>query len=374
LISLIILLKDVPNYFFGFIIPAIVLINPAYSFFFILALIIFYSYKIVTSKKDILLIIREISKITLISLIFLSIYGFSVILIYEGNLISIFNSFLQQLKIESISISLTPIEFEGINLFNLLLGAFYLITFLLLPIVGIFLKTGTRNDNSKKDFYLFIKLGVVLTFIIVFILPHFIKTGFFVTYYTRILEAFLPCIILLSGISLKRLKLISDDLWQKIKISNIKIRNWNKNHDSFSKILNLPSLMIFSIILLSILNHIYVRENLNPNYRYDDTLMTCIFYIEDNIGASSNIGVNAFHETHSPIGLLFNYNLFNFSGDFNLTISEFTNFTQTNGLEYFVIKLSNYNEAFISDFYNLTLYDKLVGGTNNLEHFLYRIL
>ncbi|MBY8981117.1 MAG: hypothetical protein KGD72_12055, partial [Candidatus Lokiarchaeota archaeon] len=75
-----------------------------------------------------------------------------------------------------------------------------------------------------------------------------------------------------------------------------------------------------------------------------------------------------------PIGLLLNYDLNTFSGDFNLTISEFTNFTQTNGLEYFVIKLSNYNDVFISEFYNLTLYDKLVGGTNNLEHFLYRIL
>ena len=132
--------------------------------------------------------------------------------------------------------------------------------------------------------------------------------------------------------------------------------------------------MIFSIILLSILNHIYVRENLGLDYRYDDSLITCIFYIENNIGVGSNIGVNDFHETHSPIGLLYNYNLYNFSGDSNLTISEFTNFTQANGLEYFVIKLSHYNDVFISAFYNLTLYDKLVGGANNFEHILYRIL
>ena len=374
LISLFILLTEVPNYIFGFVLSAVLLFNPAYSFFFILALIVFYSYKILTSKKDKLLIFREISKIVLISLIFLSIYGFSVIIIYEGNLISISNSFLKQLEIESISIYFTPIDIEGINIFNLFLGVFYFITFIILPIVGIFIKTGNRKDSGKKDFYLFLKIGVVLTIIIVFILPNFIKIGFFETYYTRILEAFLPCIILLSGLSLKRLKLNSDNLWQRITISKVKIRKWNKKHDLFSKILNLPSLVIFSIILLSILNHIYVRENLELDYRYDDSLMSCIFYIEYNIGAGSNIGVNAFHETHSPIGLLLNYDLNTFSGDFNLTISEFTNFTQTNGLEYFVIKLSNYNDVFISEFYNLTLYDKLVGGTNNLEHFLYRIL
>jgi len=374
LISLIILLTEIPNYFFGFILPAVHLFNPAYSFFFLLALIIFYSYKILTSKKERLLIFREISKIALISLIFLSIYGFSVILIYESNLISIFNSFLQQLKIESISISLTPIDIEGINIFNLFWGAFYFITFLLLPILGIFIKKGIKKESDKKDFFLFIKIGVVLTFIIVYILPHFIKISFFEIYYSRILEAFLPCIILLSGISLKKLKLKSDDLWQKIKISNTKIRSWNKKHDSFSKILNLPSLMIFSIILLSILNHIYVRENLRPNYLYDDSLITCIFYIEYNIEAGSNIGINAFRETHSPIGLLFNYNLFNYSDDFNMTSSKFTNFTQTSNLEYFIMKLSNYNADFTTHIGNSSLYERLAGGTDNSEFYLYRIL
>ena len=245
---------------------------------------------------------------------------------------------------------------------------------MVLPIVGIFIKIGTKKDNTENDFYLFIKIGVVLTFLIFYILPFFIKINFFEVYYTRILETFLPCIILLSGLSLKWLKSKSDNLWMKLKISNIKIQKWNKEHDFFSKILNLPSFMIFSIITLSIFNHLYVRANLKLDYRYDDSLLKCIFYIESNIGAGSNIGVNAFHETHSPIGLLLNYNIFTFSEDFNLTIADFTNFTQTPDIEYFVIKISNYNDAFISAFFNLTLYDKLWGGTNNSEYFLYRIL
>jgi len=297
-----------------------------------------------------------------------------VVLIYQGNLISVINYFFQYTKIESISISLKPIDIEVINIYNLILGVFYLITFLILPIAGIFIKTGSRKDNSKKDFYLFIKIGVALTFIIVFILPHFIKTGFFDMYYTRILEVFLPCLILLAGISLKKLKLFSDNLWQKIKLSNIKIQSWAKKDNFFSKNLNLPSLMVISIILLSLLNHIYVRDNLEMYYRFDDSITTCIFYVEDKVEVGSNIGFNGFHETYSPIGLLFNYNMFNYSGDFNLTVLEFTSFTETSNLEYFIVKLSNYNADFTTHIGNISLYERLAGGTDNSEYQLYRIL
>lgn len=374
LISLTIFLTEIPNYFLGFMLPAIFLFNPIYFLFFIFALIIFYSYKIISAQKDKLVMFREIIKIGIISLIFLSIYGLSVILIYRGNLISIINYFFQYTKIELSFISFSPITIEVINIFNMILGVFYFITFLILPIVGIFVKTRTLNDNTKKDFYLFIKIGVVLTFLTIFIFPLFIKTGFFEMYYTRILEIFLPCVILLSGISLKRLKFFSDNLWQKIKLSNGKIQNWAKRDNFLSKNLNLPSLVVILIILLPILSHIYVRDNLEMYYRFDDSITTCIFYVENNVEVGSNIGVNGFHETHSPIGLLFNYNLFNYSGDFDLTISEFTNFTQTSNLEYFIMKLSNYNADFITQIGNISLYERLAGGTGNLEFHLYRIL
>ena len=377
LISLLIFLTDIPNYFLGFMIPVIFLFNPAYLFFFMLALVIFYSYKILTAQKDKLVIFKEFIKIGLISLMFLSVYGFSVILIYQGNLLSVINYFFQYTKIESVFISFEPISGEvigGLEIFNLILGVFYFITFLILPIVGIFIKTGKKKEDGTKDFYLFIKIGVALTFIIIFILPHFIKTGFFEIYYTRILEIFFPCLILLSGISLKRLKFFSDNLWQKIKLSNVKIQKWAKKDNFFSKNLNLPSLVIFFIILLPILNHIYVRDNLEMHYLFDDSIITCIFYIENSIEVDSNIGVNGFHETHSPIGLLLNYNLSTYSVDFNLTISEFTNFTQTNNLEYFIMKLSNYNIAFTTQIGNISLYERLAGGTDNSEFQLYRIL
>jgi len=374
LISLIIFLTDIPNYFLGFMIPAIFLLNPAYLFFFILTLIIFYSYKIITTQKDKLVIFREIIKIGIISLMFLSIYGFSVILIYDGKLISVINFFFQYIKIESLFISFSPINIEGINIFNLILGVFYFITFLILPILGIFIETGNRKDNGKKDFYLFIKISALLTYLIFFIFPIFIKTGFFQKYSSRILEAFLPCLILLSGISLKRLKSFSDNLWQKIKLSNVKIQSWAKKDNFFSKNLNLPSLVVFSIILLSFLNHIYVRDNLEMYYRFDDSITTCIFYVENNVEVDSNIGVNGFHETHSPIGLLFNYNLFNYPGDFNITILEFTNSTQTSNLEYFIMKLSNYNADFTTHIGDSSLYERLAGGTDNSEFLLYRIL
>ncbi|MHA1107018.1 MAG: hypothetical protein ACTSPN_15090, partial [Promethearchaeota archaeon] len=96
--------------------------------------------------------------------------------------------------------------------------------------------------------------------------------------------------------------------------------------------------------------------------------------VENNIEVGSNIGFNGFHETHSPIGLLFNYNLFNYSADFNLTILEFTSFTQTSNLEYFIMKLSNYNTDFTTQIGNSSLYERLVGGIDNSEFQLYRIL
>ena len=184
----------------------------------------------------------------------------------------------------------------------------------------------------------------------------------------------MPCVILLSGISLKRLKFFSDSLWEKLKSSNSKIQKWVKRDNFFSKKLNLPSLVIFSIILLPILNHVYVRDNLDLYYRFDDSITTCIFYIENNIEVGSKIGANGFHETHSPIGLLFNYNLFDYSGDFDLTISEFTNFTQTSNLEYFIMKLSSYNAGFTTQIGNISLYERLAGGTDNSDFHLYRIL
>ena len=374
LISLIIFLTEVPNYFLGFIIPIIFLFNPTYLFFFILALIIFFSYKILLSQKDRKMIFKEFIKITIIALSFLSIYGLSIILIYEGNLISRINSFLQSFSIKSISISLTPIVIEEIDILYLLLGTIYFIIFMFLPIWGVFIKTYTIENNDKKDFYLFVKISVICVFVVVYILPIFIKISFFETYYTRILEAFLPCIILLSGISLKKLQFFSENLWNRIKLSRVKIRKWSEKDNFFSKLLSLPNLVIFSIILLSFLNHIYVRENLEWDYRYDDSIITCIFYIENNIEASSNIGFTGFPKTHSPIGLLINYNLFSYSGNYNLTILEFINFTQTNNIGFFITNISNYNEVLRTQIQNGSLFDKLAGGISNLEYHFYRIL
>jgi len=66
--------------------------------------------------------------------------------------------------------------------------------------------------------------------------------------------------------------------------------------------------------------------------------------------------------------------MFNYSGDFNLTILEFTSFTQTSNLEYFIMKLSNYNTDFTTQVGNISLYERLAGGTDNSEYHLYRIL
>ena len=380
LISLIIFLTRVPNYFLGFIVAAIFLFNPAYSFLYILMFLIFYTYKILTSQKTKKMIFRELAKIAITSFIFLSIYGFSVIFIYRGNLISILISFFKFSTIEAFTISFTPVVIEEINVFNLILGAIYSITFLILPILGIIIKTKGKKEKKRKDIYLFMKICVLLTFVIVYILPIFIKTGFFDTYYTRTLEAFFPCIILLSGISIYKLKFYLENQWQRLKTSKVKFNNWINSVNLFNRILNFPNIIIFTIILASFLNLIYVRDNLYMDYRFDDSLIDSVFYVENNLEGSSNIGVganyrnNTFQETHSPFGLLYNYNLFSYSEEYNLTITEFTNFWQVNNVEYFIIKLSEYNVDLCLHIENETLYERLAGGTSGLEFQLYRIL
>ena len=380
LISLIILLTEIPNYFLGFIIPAIFLFNPAYSVFVLFAFIIFFAHEIFTSQSKKSLIFREIGVITLLSLFFLLIYGFSIIIIYGENIFSIIEFFIQYSAIDAFTISFTPIVIEETNFFYLILGAIYFTPFFILPITGIFIRNRDIIDQKKRTFYRYIKICVFLTFGIAFILPIFIKTSFFDTYYTRILEAFFPCIVLLSGISLYKLKFYLENQWQKLKTSKIRFNKWINTDNRFSRILNFPNLIIFTIIFVSFLNIFYVRETLDFDYRFDDSLITSVFYVENNLEGSSNIGVganyrtNTFQETHSPFGLLYNHNLFSYSEEYNLTVTEFTNFWQANNVEYFIIKLSDYNVDLCLHIENETLYERLAGGTGGLEFQLFIIL
>ena len=380
LITLIIVLTEIPNYFVGFILPTTFLFNPAYSFFILLALIIFFSHEILTSRSKKSLIFREIGLIALLSLFFLSIYGFSIIIIYGNNIFYVIGRFFQFSAIDTIPFSLTPIVIEQPNIFNLILAGVYFITFLILPIIGIVIRNRDNLDQKKRAFYRFIKICVFLTFVFVYILPNFIKTGFIVIFYTRILEAFFPCIVLLSGISIYKLKFYLENYWQKLKISKVRFTKWINVDNRFNRIMNFPNIIIFTVILASLLNLIYVRDNLEFDYRFDDSIITSIFYIENNLEVSSNIGVganyrtNEFQEMHSPFGLLYKQNLFSYSEDYNLTITEFTNFWQTNNVEYFIIKLSDYNVDLSLHIENETIYERLAGGTGGLESQLYRIL
>ncbi len=380
LISLIILLTEIPNYFVGFILPAIFLINPVYSFFILLALIVFSSHEILNFRSKRSLIYREVGSIALLSLFFLSVYGISVIMFYGKNIVEIFAYFIQYSTIDAITISFTPIIIEETNVFNLILGGVYYFIFLVLPIMGIFIRNRDVKDQKRRDFYRFLKICVLLTFGIFCILPIFIKIGFFDTYYPRILEAFFPCVVLLSGISLYRLKLYLENYWQKLKISKLKFNKWINADNQFSRVLNVPNLIIFTIILASCLNLIYVRENLEFEYRYDDSLIAIVFYIENTSEVSSNIGVGwnyinyTFQETHSPFGLLFNQHLFPYSDDYNLTITEFTTFWQINNVEYFIIKLANYNEALRLHIENETLFERIAGGNSIQQFQLYEII
>ncbi|MHA1701598.1 MAG: hypothetical protein ACTSWK_04970 [Promethearchaeota archaeon] len=379
LILLIIILTDIPNYFIGFILPATFLFNPAYSLFILFALIIFFSYEIMTSQSKRSLIFKEIGLIALLSLFFLSVYVFSVIIIFEKNLLDVIEKFFEY-SVIGITTSLTSNVIEETTLFNLILGVIYYITFSILPLIAIIIRNRDIRDQKERTFYHFIKICVLLMFGIIYIIPIFIKTGFINSFRTRIFEAFTPCIILLSGVFIYKSKFYLENKWQKLKTSKVKFNNWINSVNFFNRILNFPNLIIFTVIFVSFLNLIYVRDNLKFDYRFEDSLIVSVFYVENNIEVSSNIGVAAnyrtteFQEMHSPLSILYKQNLFSYSEESNLTITEFTNFWQTNNVGYFIIKLSDYNVDLSLHIENETIFERLAGGIGRLEFQLYRIL
>ena len=147
------------------------------------------------------------------------------------------------------------------------------------------------------------------------------------------------------------------------------------DHIKISKYLNIPMISSIFFGLLLLFSNFYTIVNLEVDYRYEDSIIDCIFYIQENVPSNSNIGINKFGETdffqsHSPEALLFNYNLRYFSSESNLTFNEFTNFTILNAISLFVIKLSDYDVGFNEDFQNAT-YTKLAGGINGKMFQLY---
>ena len=371
LISLLIYLTNVPKFFMGFVVSGTFLLNPVYSIYFVMALILYYSIKLYNYQGKKKVVIKEFSSIFLVSIMGLIIYGLSAILIYHFDLIIFYNLFLSYFSIQSITIPDVPIYIQDWNLLYNILEIPYLIVFFGFPILAITSKFKKSKNIMFRDFIYFIKGAGILTYLFIFILPLIIHSRFFDIFYPRVLEIFLPCLIFLTIFSLETFESIFSKLWLKLKFLQVKIRNWKNKNRFVNKYFKVPILSSIFFGILLILSNFYTHVNLKVDYRYEDSIMDCIFYIQDNISSNSNIGVNRFGETdfylsHSPAALLYIYDLSYFPSEDHLSFSEFTNFIQMNEIHYFIIRLSSYNVSFNEDFLNFS-FTWLGGGTNAIK-------
>ncbi|MFX1590648.1 MAG: hypothetical protein ACFFC1_21150, partial [Promethearchaeota archaeon] len=375
-LSFVVLLTDIPNYFLGIILSTIFLTNPVYSFFFILALGIFYLIKMIISYKTYKIILKEIIQVMILSIICLIVYVYSVIVIYNQDLFTIIKSFIEGFNT---GLSITLSSFIGsfqpyqLIIINILLEGLYVIFFSVLPVISIIFLIKNRKVTVNNDFNLFLIICVILVGIFVLILPHFLYSRLILIFYNRIAEAFLPSIVILAGYSLRWLSLLFKKIKEKINLTFFK--NNRKTQRNNSKLRDSKRFYIIMCIGISLLmlNHFYARENVYIDYRWDDSIIDCIFYIQNNIEKESNIAINENDETFSPNNLLFDYELYLIPTNISLTFSEFINFTEGNSIEYLVINLSFYNENFTIEFQNSTSFYKLTSGNLSTDFNLYEV-
>ncbi|GAG31948.1 unnamed protein product, partial [marine sediment metagenome] len=102
LISFIIIMTEAPNYLLGFILPATLLMNPVYTLFFSLALIIFYFVRIIVNIRNIISIIKEILAITILSFIFIIPYIISIYILFDFSLNEFIRSYFWLFRTDSL--------------------------------------------------------------------------------------------------------------------------------------------------------------------------------------------------------------------------------------------------------------------------------
>lgn len=389
LISLIILLTKTPNYLLCFIIPTTFLINPVYAFYFILALSIFYIIKLISLNRNRMIIYKEIMLITSLTIILLIPYVISAFLFYGKNPINLIENFYRFFEIENFNQSSTLIETPSnsqsrmflLNLFNFISFDIQFLLYIgfifLIPILSLFLKVKTQEDKHK-DFTIFLKVGFALT---ILILPSpflFSTIRFFEMFYIRILEAFIPFLILLSGIFFEHVLSKSEKLWYNTKLKFTKVKNWAEKNKFNKNVLNLPFLVIIVMLISSFFTYNYARDNFGARYYYDDSLVECTFYINENIEKGSRIAVYDFNEpcrlSSAIYFLLYDYDLTFYQFNSNASLSEFWDFLQTNTIENLIINLSYYDQDFIDDLSSNSSFNLLLGGLTNGEFSLYQIL
>ncbi|MFX1500694.1 MAG: hypothetical protein ACFFDH_06985 [Promethearchaeota archaeon] len=389
LISLLIILTKVPNYFLSIIISGTFLFNPVYSFFFIIIVLIFYSTKFIFSKLGKPLILKEAFILGFFSIIFIIPYLVNVYFFYGLNLVSLFKKFSSLFEISNFNESLTIINIlPNLGFVSFLLSLFnisitngelnlYIVFILIIPSFGLVFYKGFKG-RGYKDFLIFVKIGFLFT-IFVLLSPLFLnKIMFFKEYYIRVLEAFIPYLIILFGIFCEYVIIESNKLWHYMKFKYRKIKDWSEKNEFNRKVLNIPFIIVILILLSSFLAYNYSRTHIVTHYYYDDSLVDCAFYINNNIDEGSNVAVYFYNDSSlhpsAIYYLLYNYNLFYYQFDTNLTLVDFWDFLNNNSIAFFIINLNLYNQDFMNDVNSNNSINKLIGGQKTTDFSLYVVI
>jgi len=389
LISFLILLTETPNYLLCFIISATFLINPVYSFYFVITLVFYYIIKIKISNRNRILIFKKSLLVMLLSIFFVIPYILSVIFFYSQDLIALFQSFSSFFEIQNYNQFNIPVNAPlnsqpKIFLLNLSNFIFYDIQFILYfgfiilgPGLVLFYKKRKLEGNCRKIIN-FLKVGYVIMNLVLLSPFLLFSIRFFRVYFIRILEVSVPFLILLLGLTFEWGLSVSGKLWEKIKLNHINLKKKVEKTEFNKRVLSLPFFLIIFMFISNLLAYNYTSINIRSRYYYDDSLVDCVFFINENIEPESNIAVYEFYSLSRHVGaiyyLLYKYNLEYYQFIGNTSFNDFWDFLQMNSINNLIINLSSFDQDFIDDFSSNSTFYKLGGGSLSGVITLYEIL
>lgn len=380
LISIIFIRNNrIPKYMLGFTIPIMYLFNPIYFFHFTLLVTGFYFIKFIQerkNKKKVKSLIKELLLICLISLIILVPYFLNTVLVYNGTIPSLFKGFKNNLHFQNFFID--PNKFllflPSFNIISLFLikninyisiELFYNLFYTITPIFGLIYLFKHRIKKQQADLFIILLIGFIIIFLFNFLFFNIFQSTLKIYYiFERVVEAFIPLLIILMTVFFQ--SLIKD--FQKIQI---KFKEFN--NIKINKIFHSKQLIIIPIFLCSSTIYLNALNNTRTDYYYDNSIISCVFYLNHNINNEKRIAVQNFNNSNSPYDLLIDYNLFYYSIDYNLSFSEFWTFLNIHQINYIIINLSIYNIAFINSFQSNNSFTNLVGSLNIEKFQLYNL-
>lgn len=326
LISLLILLTNVPNHLIGFIAPTVFLINPLYSFFFIIAISIYYLMTVILNYKNAKSYLFEMGIISILFCFMVIPFFISNIFLGNNPVESVLNYYIGRfIKLEQFHVYfryllgvistvkdlIVQFEIDPKRLFYEIFRLFERWTigwFLAFSILGLFIKSKNISQDLK-NFLRFNKIGFLVLFF-VYILPYLFSSGLpliFDKFHLRVMEPFTPCVIFLSGYCLNYL------LSKAKQLSNFLLGKYKYIRPNWKKFLSLEVMKrLDSIILVLLISSSFsfysTRGPYWVDYYYDRFLAQSVIYINTNVERGTAIYMTEIYDKPESIQqLLKNY-------------------------------------------------------------------